>query len=84
MKGANAMQDHCVPMTVLRANRAAEKLGIARSTFYAWQDPNSPHHKPSLPRPLQLGTRAVGWLESELDAWLAARAKNRGPVGASK
>jgi prophage regulatory protein len=25
------------------------------------------------PRPINLGARAVGWLESEIDAWIADR-----------
>jgi predicted DNA-binding transcriptional regulator AlpA len=28
-------------------------------------------------RPIPLGVRAVGWLESELDEWIAARASER-------
>lgn len=29
------------------------------------------------PKPIALGTRAVGWIESEVDAWLEARSRAR-------
>jgi prophage regulatory protein len=29
------------------------------------------------PRPLKLTSKSVGWLESEIDAWIAARAAER-------
>jgi prophage regulatory protein len=67
----------CTPTNVLRAKKAAEKLDIARSTFYLWQNPASRHYKPTLPRRVKLGERAAGWIESELDEWLAARAAAR-------
>jgi len=31
----------------------------------------------SFPKPIPLGRRSVGWLVSELDAWLAARVEQR-------
>ncbi len=29
--------------------------------------------KGSFPKPISLGARAVGWLESDIDGWIAAR-----------
>jgi prophage regulatory protein len=65
------------PTNVLRAKKAAKKLDIAPSTFYLWQNPSSRYYKPTLPRRVKLGERAGGWLEPELDEWLAARAAAR-------
>lgn len=31
---------------------------------------------PTFPKPVQLSTRRVGWLTSELDAWLATRPRS--------
>jgi len=31
--------------------------------------------KNQFPKPIFLGARAVGWLESEIDAWIAERVK---------
>lgn len=75
------MPDKYPPMNILRAARAAQKLGVSRATFYAWQNPGSPYHQASLPLSIPLGKRAVGWLECELDAWLEARAEQRSPGG---
>jgi prophage regulatory protein len=44
-----------------------EKTGLSRSTLYEQMAKNM------FPRPVSLGARAVGWLESEVDAWLKAR-----------
>jgi len=31
----------------------------------------------TFPKPIPLGPRAVGWLESEINAWFAAQAEKR-------
>ncbi len=51
---------------VLRLPIVKARTGLSRSTIY--------HHinKGSFPRPISLGGRAVGWLESEIDTWLTA------------
>jgi prophage regulatory protein len=67
----------CTSLNVLRADTAATKVGIARSTFHLWQNPKSRYFKPTFPRRVKIGDRARGWLESELDVWLAARAAAR-------
>ena len=43
------------------------RTGLGRSTLYAMMD------RGEFPRPLKLGVRAVGWRESDLTDWLAAR-----------
>lgn len=58
---------------ILRPRAAAAKCGFGKSTLYDKIDPRSPRHDPSFPRPISLGARSVGFVESELDAWLAAR-----------
>lgn len=54
--------------SVLRLPASAGKMGRANSTF--WADVK----KGTVTPPIRLGERAVGWLLTELDAILAARA----------
>lgn len=54
--------------SVLRLDASAGKMGRANSTF--WADVK----KGTVTPPIPVGERAVGWLLTELDAILAARA----------
>lgn len=56
-----------MPDPVLRPARAAEYLGVHRTTLYLWV------RQGALVAPIQLGERAVGWRQSQLDAFLSAR-----------
>lgn len=64
---------------ILRIRAVVNKLGIARSTIYDWINPKSPRYNATFPKQRRLGQQSVGWLESELDAWLL----ERGPASAS-
>ncbi len=50
---------------VLRLPQLKLRLGLSRSSIYA------AIAEGRFPRPVKLGTRAVGWLESDVDQWLA-------------
>jgi prophage regulatory protein len=52
---------------VLRRPEVEALTGLSRSTLYSWMK------RGDFPRPVALGTRAVGWRESDLENWLAAR-----------
>ena len=54
--------------SILRLPASAQKMGRANSTY--WQDVKNG----LAPPPIRLGERSVGWLQSELDAILSARA----------
>ncbi|MBZ7216169.1 AlpA family phage regulatory protein [Klebsiella grimontii] len=58
---------------ILRIRDVVNKLGIARSTIYDWINPKSPRYNATFPKQRRLGMQSVGWLESELDAWLLER-----------
>lgn len=60
---------------ILRVPALVKKLGIGRSTVYDWLDPNSDRHDPTFPQRVKLGAKTVGWLESEIDAWILNKAK---------
>lgn len=54
--------------TTLRLTEVKKKTGLSRATIYAQQTQGV------FPPSISLGVRAVGWIESEVDAVLAARA----------
>ena len=59
--------------TVLRLPAVKAVTGRGRSSIYA---------DPTFPKPIKLGPRAVGWLKSEIDAWLESRIAARDGVRA--
>ncbi|PRG07797.1 AlpA family phage regulatory protein [Burkholderia ambifaria] len=59
---------------VLRMKTMTEKTGVSRSSAYNKINPASKYFDPSFPKPIRLGAHAIGWRESELDAWIASRA----------
>ena len=52
------------PERVLRLPRVQARTGLSRSSIYV-RVANG-----SFPQPIRLGARAVGWLESEVNAWI--------------
>ena len=56
---------------ILRLPAVIEKTGLSRSTIYAGIQ------KGTFPAPVNLGLRSVGWLESEIDAWIESRINAR-------
>jgi prophage regulatory protein len=57
---------------VLRLPEVLRKTGLSRSTIYA-EIANG-----TFPKQISLSARAVGWLASEIDAWLHDRVRARG------
>lgn len=52
---------------ILRRPEVEATIGLGRSSIYAMMDAGT------FPRPIRLGQRAVGWIESEIQAWLRDR-----------
>lgn len=52
---------------ILRRREVETRTALSRSTIYEWMKRNY------FPKPVCLGARRVGWRESEIEAWLAAR-----------
>lgn len=50
--------------TIIRRRQVEARTGLARSTIYERVKSGS------FPAPISLGAKAVGWVESEVDAWL--------------
>ena len=55
------------PDAILRVDAVAERIGLARPTIYRMVKDGE------FPRPVKITTRAVGWRESDLSAWIASR-----------
>ncbi|HBH27053.1 MAG TPA: AlpA family transcriptional regulator [Rhodospirillaceae bacterium] len=53
--------------TILRLPAVKARTGLSRSTLYARMA------RGQFPAQVALGPRAVGWLEAEVNAWLAQR-----------
>jgi prophage regulatory protein len=53
--------------TILRLPQVKIRVGLSRSSIYLAISHGT------FPKPVSLGARAVGWLESEVDAWLSQR-----------
>jgi prophage regulatory protein len=52
---------------IIRLPAVTGATGLSRSTIYLRISQGT------FPKPVSLGGRAVGWLESEVEAWLEAR-----------
>jgi prophage regulatory protein len=50
---------------ILRLPAVKARTGLSRSSIYLFVS------RGTFPKQVSLGARAVGWLESDVDAWLA-------------
>lgn len=69
------------PITILRRKQVEARTGLSRSAIYDKLNPKSPRHDQTFPVQVRLGMDAVGWLESEVDAWILSRVQARSSVG---
>lgn len=61
--------------SILRLPTVKGRTGLSRSTIYLRVSEGT------FPKPVNLGARAVGWLEAEIDGWLASRVEeSRNPT----
>ena len=58
-------------LSILRRKQVEDRTGLSRSTIYLYI------HEGTFPKPISLGARAVGWLEHEIEEWLAVGIENR-------
>ena len=56
-------------LKVLRRRQVEARTGLPRSSIYALITEGR------FPAPIHLSAKSVGWLEHEIDAWIAERAK---------
>jgi prophage regulatory protein len=60
---------------ILRMKQLKERTGLSSSTLNELMNPRSRYFDPTFPPKIRLSSRAVGYSESALDAWLASRAQ---------
>lgn len=58
-------------MRIIRLKEVIDLTGLARSSVYRYVAQNS------FPKPVSLGDRAVGWVESEVREWISERIAER-------
>jgi len=64
------------PTRFLRLPDVQDRTGLSRSTIYVRLGQGR------FPRPVSLGSRAVGWVEAEIDAWIRERIEESRGEGA--
>lgn len=55
------------PLRVIRLQEVESRTGLRRSAIYQHAGQGT------FPKPIRLGGKAAGWIESEIDAWIAQR-----------
>lgn len=66
-------------LTIIRRKQVEAKTGLSRSTIYSKlkHNPKRPSDfDPTFPHPVSIGAKAIGWVESEIDAWIASKIQN--------
>lgn len=56
---------------ILRLPDVIARVGLKRASIYQYVSDGN------FPKPVLLGSRAIGWIEHEIDAWLAERVQMR-------
>ncbi|MBC3488915.1 AlpA family transcriptional regulator [Pseudomonas sp. SWRI50] len=62
-------------MKIIRLQQVMEMTGLGRSTVYKYVSGSL------FPKPISLGGRSVGWLESEVKEWILNRIEERDMQG---
>lgn len=61
--------NHTHQTAILRRKQVEQRIGLSRSFIYKGIQEGT------FPKPIPLGVRAVGWRESDIQAWLDAQAE---------
>ena len=67
------MSETPAPVRLLSPADLADKLRVSRTTAWAMR------RRPGFPRPVDLGERVTRYVESEVDAWIAAQRRHDAP-----
>lgn len=65
-------------LAIIRRKQVEARTGLARSTIY------SKMAEGSFPTPVNIGPRAVGWVESEITDWLKTQVEQSRGKGGQK
>jgi prophage regulatory protein len=67
-----------MPEKILRLPNVLDRTGLSRSTVYLRVTEGR------FPRPVSLGARAVGWIETEVEEWIARQIKVSREIGGQR
>ncbi|MBK2024772.1 helix-turn-helix transcriptional regulator [Francisella philomiragia] len=59
-------------MKILRLNQVVEITGTSKTTIYRWINANQ------FPKPINLSSSSVGWLEADINDWIQSKVESRG------
>ncbi len=63
-------------LTILRRKDVQARTGLSRSTIYSKMQSSRPAlYDPTFPKPISLGAKCVGWIEAEIEEWIASQIK---------
>ena len=62
-------------LTILRRKQVEARIGLSRSTIYERIKAGT------FPAPISLVAKSVGWIESEIDAWLYSQVEKSRKAG---
>lgn len=62
-------------LTILRRKQVETRIGLSRSTIYERIKAGT------FPAPISLGAKSVGWIESEIEAWLLTQVEKSRKTG---
>ncbi|WP_394752806.1 helix-turn-helix transcriptional regulator [Crenothrix sp.] len=57
----------------IRRPQLEQATGLKRTSIYNKLNPKSPQYDPTFPRPINLSSRTIAWVESEVQAWIDSR-----------
>ncbi|AJI57554.1 prophage CP4-57 regulatory family protein [Francisella philomiragia] len=57
---------------ILRLKQVVELTGTSKTTIYRWINSSQ------FPKPLNLSSSSVGWLETEIKDWIQSKVESRG------
>jgi len=66
-----------VKTKILRLEDVKHTTGLARTTIY------DQVARGEFPRPIKIGTRAIGWIDEEIEGWVQDRVSARDSSGPS-
>ena len=58
---------------IIRLPETINRTGKKRSTIYDTLNPKSPRYDATFPKPVKLGSRSIGFYESEVNEWIKSR-----------
>lgn len=66
------------PLRILRLPEVEDRTGLKRASLYRRASEGT------FPRPVRLGANSSGWIESEVDSWIADRVAQRDAQGGAQ